>query len=153
MRQRPLASLFLSAALAIASGCSGDADFSDAMPAPVTLSAEAYQDELMAIDRLVFEAKPVTEARRAALAKNLEDLSKRIDAEAKSSKSKFLMIESLEVRHLAEISKSLPEKPPPQPLLDNWMRLRNNLFDDRAWMARSARDLEPVEHSPVQVAR
>jgi hypothetical protein len=63
------------------------------------------------------------------------------------------MIEWLEVRHLAEISKSLPEKPPPQPLLDNWMRLRNNLFDDRAWMARSARDLEPVERQPVQVAR
>jgi hypothetical protein len=136
----------LAAALVGAAGCSGEADFSDAMPAPVTLSAEAFQAELMAIDRLVFEETPVTKERRAALAKKLEALSRRIGDEAKTSKSKFLVIEALEVRHFAEVAKGLPEKPPPQALLDNWMRLRNNLFDDRAWMARSARDLEPAVH-------
>jgi hypothetical protein len=153
MTRRLLAVCELLALLAAVVSCSGDADFSDAMPAPVTLSAEAYQTELMAIDRLVFEDKPIGEPRRIALAGRLERLSKRIDSEAKARKSKFLVIESLEVRHLAEISKSLPEKPPPQPLLDNWMRLRNNLFDDRAWMARSARDLGPIQSGPIQVAR
>ena len=139
----------LGAALATAAGCSGDADFSDAMPAPVTLSAEAYQAELMEIDRLVFEETPVTKDRRAALAARLEALSRRIGDEAKTSKSRFLVIEALEVRHFAEVAKGLPAKPPPRALLDNWMRLRNNLFDDRAWMARSARDLEP----PLHIAR
>lgn len=129
------------ALIGLAAGCSGDADFSDAMPAPVTLSAEAYQTEIMEIDRLVFEEAPVTKERRAALSKRLEDLSSRVP---KGSDSKFLKLEALEIRYLAEKAKSLPEQPPPEALRNNWMRLRNNVFDDRAWMARSARDLEPA---------
>lgn len=129
------------AAVCLASSCSGDADFSDAMPTPVTLSAEAYQPEIMEIDRLVFEETPVTKGRRATLSKTLEDLSRRVP---KGSTSKFLKIEALEIRLLAERAKDLPEEPPPEALKNNWMRLRNNLFDDRGWMARSARDLEPA---------
>ncbi len=128
------------AALVFAAACQGNADFSDAMPAPVLLSAEAYQPEIMAIDRLVFEPQAVTPDRREALAKSLEELSRRVKAE---SKSRFLAIEALEIRRLAEAAKGLPPAPPPPALLNNWMRIRNNLFDDRAWFARSASDLEP----------
>jgi hypothetical protein len=119
------------------------------MPTVVTLPAGAYETEIRDIDRLVFEERPITDVRRTALAKRLEGLADRVFAEAKRSKSKFLALESLEIRHLANISKRLEEKPPPQPLLDNWMRLRNNLFEDREWMARSARDLEAIAAMPV----
>ncbi len=125
-------------ALAACVACQGNADFSDAMPAPVVLPAEAYQREIMDIDRLVFEAQPVTPDRRAALATTLEELSRRVKA---GSTSRFLVIESLEIRRLAEIAKDLPTEPPPQALRNNWMRIRSNLFDDRAWFARSAADL------------
>ena len=137
------------ASLAIAAagvGCSGDADFSDAMPAPVTLSAEEYKSDLLAIDRLVFQDAPLTAPRRTALAGRLEELAKRIVV---GSDSKFLKIESLEIRHLASIARNLPDEKPPRGLLDNWIRLRANLFDDQWWMARSAKDL-PAE--PLQVA-
>jgi len=108
------------------------------MPQPVTLSAEAYQPEILEIDRLVFEAQPFTHARREALSRSLEALSKRVTA---GSVSRFLKIESLEIRRLGEMSKGLPDAPPPPALTHNWMRIRNNLFEDRAWFVRSAADL------------
>src|SRR5204862_4318540 len=57
--------------------CKGDADFSDAMPAPVTLNADVFRREISDIDRLVFEEKPFVETRREALASRLEDLARR----------------------------------------------------------------------------
>jgi hypothetical protein len=108
------------------------------MPAPVTLSAEAYQTEIMDIDRLVFDEKPVTDQRRETLSARIESLSRRI---TQGSDSTFLKLEAHELRRLAALAKRLPPEPPPPALANNWMRLRNNLFDDRAWMARSARDL------------
>ncbi len=120
--------------------CRGDADFSDAMPPPVTLSAEAYQSEIMEIDRLIFDEKPVTPERRQRLAARIESLSRRV---ARGSDSKFLGLEELELRRLALVAKRLPSASPPPALANDWMRIRNNLFDDRAWMARSARDPDP----------
>jgi len=118
--------------------CSGDADFSDAMPTPVVLSAEDYQREITAIDRLVFEEKPMTEARRVALAAKLEALAGRMRA---SNDSLFIKLESLETRRLASLAKNLSPEAPRDALRNNWMRIRNNVFDDRAWFARSAADL------------
>jgi len=144
---RHLAAIASLAVAAAGSGCSGDADFSDVMPAPVTLSAEEYKSDLMAIDRLAFQDAPMTAARRTALAGRLEELAKRIVV---GSDSKFLKLESLEIRHLASIARDLPDEKPPRGLLDNWMRLRANLFDDQWWMARSAKDLsaEPLQVAP-----
>lgn len=131
--------VFVTASLA---GCSGDADFSDAMPAPVTLSAEQFQAEIMAIDRLVFGEGPLADARRNDLARRLESLAARVKT---SGDSRFLLIESLELKRLASGAKSLPDAPAARTSLqNNWMRIRSNVFDDRAWFARSAADLAPA---------
>jgi hypothetical protein len=118
--------------------CKGDADFSDAMPAPVTLNADDYRREISDIDRLVFEEKPFGETRREALAARLEELAKRVRA---SSNSRFITIEVLELKRLASIAKRFPPDAARTPLHNEWMRIRNNLFDDRSWFARSSRDL------------
>jgi hypothetical protein len=126
--------------------CQGDADFSDAMPTPVTLSAETYRGKIMEIDRLVFETRPFTSERRERLAQSLEELSHSVGS---ASDSRFLKIESLEIRRLAEAAGSLPFSPPPPALMDNWMRIRSNLFEDQAWFARSAADLPGPDSQAV----
>jgi hypothetical protein len=131
---------FLTALMLVFQACQGNADFSDAMPAPVVLSAEAYRAEILRIDRLVFEAEPFTSQSRENLAESLKHLSRRVKAE---SDSRFLAIEALEIRRLAEFAGDLAASSPPRSLTDNWMRIRNNLFEDQAWFARSACDLEP----------
>jgi len=136
----------LAGVLVVLQACQGNADFSDAMPAPVTLSAETYRGEIMKIDRLVFEARPFTSERRERLAQSLEELSRRVRS---ASDSRFLKIESLEIRRLAEAARTLPSVPPPPPLMDNWMRIRSNLFEDQAWFARSAADLPGGETPAV----
>lgn len=119
--------------------CSGEADFSDSMPEPVILSAEEYESEIREIDRLVFEEQPFADARKEALARRFNDLATRIRA---SSDSRFIFIEALEIKRLASVTKRFPATAPRNPLENEWMRIRNNVFDDRAWFARSAADLE-----------
>ena len=126
--------------LVCAWACKGNADFSDVMPKPVTLSAEDYRAEITDIDRLVFAEGPFDPARRDSLAGKLEQLARRMKA---SSDSRFIKIEVLEVRRLAEVAKRAPVNPPAPMLSDQWMRIRSNVFDDRSWFARSASDLEP----------
>ena len=128
-------------ALAVLSlwACKGDADFSDAMPAPVTLNADEYRGEISGIDRLVFEEKPFGETRRAALGTKLEELARRVRA---ASDSRFITIEVLELKRLASMAKRFPPDAPRTTLHNEWMRIRNNLFDDRSWFARSFRDLD-----------
>ena len=130
--------------------CRGDADFSDAAPTPVTLSAEDYRQEIQTIDRLVFEERPLGPDRYQSLAARLEELAKRIKA---SSHSRFIAIESLELRRLAAGTRDLPSDAPRTPLRNEWMRIRNNLFDDRSWFARSAADLEPPPGGPTPGVR
>jgi outer membrane murein-binding lipoprotein Lpp len=140
-RRRFTLALAVILTLAALAGCSGDADFSDAMPAPVTLSAEQFQPEIMEIDRLVFGAGSLTDARRNDLSRRLESLAARVKA---SGESRFLLIESLELKRFASASKSFPDVPAARASVqNNWMRIRSNLFDDRAWFARSAADLAP----------
>jgi hypothetical protein len=130
---------FLMLGALIVAGCRGNADFSDVAPTPVTLKAEDFQTEIVAIDRLVFGDGPLLPARR-------EDLGRRHDALAGRVKSAgdapFLVLESLELRRLASGTRDLPPDAPKATLQREWMRIRNNLFDDRSWFARSAADLE-----------
>jgi hypothetical protein len=123
------------------SGCQGDADFSEAGLKPITLNADEYRTEICGIDRLLFEELPLDRERRTALAAKLEELAKGIRAKMDS---RFLELESLELKRLAEMTKSLAPDAPRAGLQVQWMRIRNNLFDDRAWFARSAADLEPL---------
>ena len=130
-------------AAAVLSGCQGDADFSDAAPKTIVLSAEEYREDIMAIDRLIFESRPWDYQRQGALATRLEGLAVRI---REKLDSRFLELESLELKRLAEMAKGLPSESLPGALPNQWMRIRNNLFEDRAWFARSAADLEPTQH-------
>jgi hypothetical protein len=135
--------LLAAAALAAAAqfSCRGDADFSDAAPKTIVLSAEEYREDITAIDRLIFESRSWDYQRQGALATRLEELALRI---REKMDSRFLELESLELKKLAEMAKGLPGESLPRALPDQWMRIRNNLFEDRAWFARSATDLEPT---------
>ncbi len=123
-------------------GCAGDADFSAAAPTPVTLSAEEYREAITNVDRLVFGTGAADDARRRALAKELDAMAVRVKA---TSNSRFLLLESLELRRLAAAAKRLPVDALPASFANEWMRIRSNLFDDRSWFARSAADLEAPE--------
>jgi hypothetical protein len=96
------------------SGCQGDADFSEAGLKPITLNADEYRTEISAIDRLVFEEMPLDRERRTALAAKLEELAKGIRAKMDS---RFLELESLELKRLAEMTKSLA----PDAACDAWI--------------------------------
>ena len=75
------------------------------------------------------------------LATKLGELAARVKA---AKDSHFLEIEAYEIKKLADGSKNMPEQPLRSQLPNQWMRIRNNLFEDRSWFARSAADLEPA---------
>ena len=106
-----------------------------------TLNADEYRQEITGIDRLIFEQLPLTSERRTALTKQLEALAQRMES---SSDAHFIAVEAHEIRQLADYADKLPPDGPREALTNNWMRIRNNVFDDRSWMARSAADLEPT---------
>jgi hypothetical protein len=122
----------------VSPGCRGNADFSDVAPTPVTLKAEDFQTEIMAIDRLVFGEGQLVPARREELGRRLEALAGRVKS---AGHARFLILEALELRRLASVTRDLPPDAPKARLQNEWMRIRNNLFDDRSWFARSAADL------------
>lgn len=119
-------------------GCSVEADFSDQLETQI-LPAEQYQQEIAAIDRLLFTEAPLREEGVQALEKLLDDLSKRVGA---VDDSKFIKLESLELQLLGKRAGRLSPRGTGRALQNDWMRIRNNLFDDRAWFVRSAADLE-----------
>jgi uncharacterized protein (TIGR03067 family) len=125
------------AGLAAGVACSGDADFSDAIGEITTLPAEEYRAEIMELDRLAFEPTAMDDARRARLGARFEALARRVKA---AGDTRFLTLESLELRRLATAS----ERMPAEQIQNQWMRIRNNLFDDREWFARSASDLDAL---------
>jgi uncharacterized protein (TIGR03067 family) len=111
------------------------------------LNADQYRREIAMIDRLVFESEPLGETRRELLAKKLEELSTRVKS---TSDTRFLEIESAELGKLAAYAQSYPESAPRTNLENQWMRIRNNVFDDRSWFARSAADLEPLSNASAK---
>lgn len=124
-------------ALLLAS-CSGEADFSDVIETG-TLDAEAYREEILEIDRLVFAAEAMDAARREALVDRFEKLAARV---AGQKPEKFMKLESLELRALGKRAGRAGSARSMTDLQNQWMRIRNNLFDDQWWFARSAADLE-----------
>ena len=111
-----------------------------------TLNADEFRPEITAIDRLVFDLNPVDNDRRVALAAALEKLAADIQSKSEAT---FLATEAWELRQIATYAKSYPEAGL-RPMLENqWMRIRNNVFDDRSWFARSARDLDDMPPAPA----
>ena len=128
----------------IFAGCSGELPVSDFVGGTATLAAEEYQREIMEIDRLVFSEEKIGEGPRTALASKLESLSSRVDSAR--GDSVFLGIQARELNGLAARIRRIPSgRPVPPSVRDYWMRIRSNVFDDRAWFARSAADLTAPE--------
>jgi hypothetical protein len=119
-------------------GC--NADLSQHPPQPVLLNADDYRQEITDIDRLLFSPKVYDEARRVQVTAKLEGLAARVEA---GSDSRFLKMEASEIRILAGLARNTRASVPRDHLEENWMRIRNNLFEDRSWMARSAADVKP----------
>jgi hypothetical protein len=136
--QSTLRAFAVAVALVVMLGC--NADMSKQLPEPVTLNADDYRPEITDVDRLLFSQKAYDDARRAKLAATLEGLASRITA---GSESRFLKMEASEIRILASLANHTSASVPRDHLEENWMRIRNNLFEDRGWMARSAADLQP----------
>jgi hypothetical protein len=136
--QSTLRALAVAAALVMMFGCG--VDVSKQLPEPVTLNADDYRPEITDIDRLLFSPKPYDDARRTQLSAKLEGLASHITA---GPESRFLKMEASEIRILASLAKHTSASAPRDHLEENWMRVRNNLFEDRFWMARSAADLQP----------
>lgn len=135
----------IAAALATIAGCNTTTASNPNLPEPVTLNAEDYKKEITEIDRLVFALQPFDDARREALTTKITELAQRVKA---TSDARFLQIESNELKTLAEGSRHMREEGLRIQLPNQWMRIRNNLFDDRAWFARSAADLEQPAATP-----
>src|ERR1700682_5006358 len=138
--------IVLAASLAALSGCGKSTPEAPAKSAEETLTLvilnpDEYRPEITEIDRLVFDEKPFDKGRRTLLATKLEELAARVKA---AKQSHFLDIEAYEINKLADGSKNMQEQPLRAQLPIQWMRIRNNLFDDRSWFARSAADLEPA---------
>ena len=138
--------IVLAASLAALSGCGKSTPEAPAKSAEETLqlvilNPDEYRPEITEIDRLVFDEKPFDKGRRTLLATKLEELAARVKA---AKQSHFLDIEAYEINKLADGSKNMQEQPLRAQLPIQWMRIRNNLFDDRSWFARSAADLEPA---------
>lgn len=119
-------------------GCMIEGDLSGALPTE-TLVAEEYQQEIAAIDRALFTEAPLGEPGVRSLVSQLEELAERV---GRHSDAVFLRIEARELRLLAKLASRLPPDATGEPLRNDWMRIRNNLFDDRAWFVRSEADLE-----------
>jgi hypothetical protein len=136
--QSTLHALRVAFALVVMFGCG--ADLSKQLPEPVILNADIYRSEITDIDRLLFSPKPYDDARRVHLAATLEGLASRITA---GPDSRFLKMEASEIRTLSSLAKHTSDSAPRDHLEENWMRIRNNLFEDRSWMARSPADLQP----------
>jgi hypothetical protein len=135
--QSAMRTLAVTVALVAMLGC--NADLSQHPAQPVLLNADDYRQEITDIDRLLFNPKAYDDARRTQLAAVLEGLASRITA---GSDAPFLKVEAFEIRTLAILAKNTRDSVPRDHLEENWMRIRNNLFDDRSWMARSAADLK-----------
>jgi len=129
--------LSIALAFIVLTGCGSPS--SQQLPQPVTLNADDYRTEITDIDRLVFSPKAYDEARRNQLAAKLQGLASRVTVD---SDSRFLAMEAHEINTLAYLAQHTSAIPPRDHLQENWMRIRNNLFEDRYWMARSAADVQ-----------
>jgi hypothetical protein len=133
----PVRILSIALALIVLSACGSQS--SQQLPQPVTLNADDYRTEITDIDRLVFSPKAYDETRRNQLAAKLQGLASRVAA---GSDSRFLAGQAYEIKRLADVAKHTSASAPRDHLQKNWMRIRNNLFEDRYWMARSAADVQ-----------
>jgi hypothetical protein len=124
--------------VAVLAGCKADADFSDNLRVD-QLPAEDYRGEIASIDRFLFRTTPLAGNDARDLEQIIDGLATRVANADKSSR--FLKLESLELQLLAKRAGRLSGATGSQ-LQDNWMRIRNNVFDDRAWFVRSANDLD-----------
>jgi uncharacterized protein (TIGR03067 family) len=115
----------------------------------IILNADEYRPEMVEIDRLVFDAQAFTPERRATLAEKLESLGQLMKSK---NNSRFIAMEAEELRQLGDLVKSQGPNAVRTTVEHHWMRIRNNVFDDRSWFARSAADLEQAGANAPQLS-
>jgi hypothetical protein len=141
----------LLALLALLAGCHMDAEF-EAPEGLEPLDPGRYEAAITAVDREIFTSGTLDGSRRQALSGALTALAAQVDTPATSRFARYC---AGELRTLARLVERLKPRTPIEdsPLQDQWMRIRNNLFDDASWFARSEADLHrpPPGENPMLV--
>lgn len=129
-----------------------DTDFT-ALQQLEPLDPSRYAASITAVDEVIFRSGPLDSERREALAAPLRTLATQVQTrEAGTAAAHF----AVELRTLANLAEHLRADLPVEDsqLPDQWMRIRNSLFDDASWFARSEADLDrpPPGPDPMLVA-
>lgn len=115
---------------------------------------ERYHASITAVDQEIFTSGVLDDARRESLSSRLQALASEIDIH---EGGKPVVHFASELRTLARLAERLRADLPIEdsPLQDQWMRIRNSVFDDASWFARSEADLHrpPPGPNPMLVSR
>jgi hypothetical protein len=118
-------------ALVLLGGCGQQAPMR--LPAGELLSPDPYRPQIVAIDKIVFQSRPVIgSAQLSWVTLAVNQLADRIDS---ASPSPLTQVLNRNLRRLGQV--------PPRnvPVLQReWLRIRSGLFTDAAWFRRSAAD-------------
>lgn len=106
------------------------------------LNPEANKAVIVALDAILFEDGPLSEADREEVAKQLLVVS---GVAAADPTNTIAMVHSRELKQLSDAAKSTRVGTPRvnSRLRMQWLRIRSSLFDDAWWFRRSSRD--PIE--------
>lgn len=154
MNHKPSAAFAAAVALAICcSNCSMDTSFT-ALANITPVDPERYHASITAVDQEIFTSGLLDDARRESLSSRLQALASEIDIH---EGGKPVVHFASELRTLARLAERLRADLPIEDsqLQDQWMRIRNSVFDDASWFARSEADLHrpPPGPNPMLVPR
>lgn len=115
---------------------------------------QRYESAISAVDREIFTSGVLNDTRRESLSSRLQALASEIDTH---EGGKPVVHFASELRTLARLAERLRTDLPIEDsqLQDQWMRIRNSVFDDASWFARSEADLHrpPPGPNPMLVPR
>jgi hypothetical protein len=112
------------------------------------LNPEAYRAQIVAIDAILFEDRPLGEAERDTVGNTLLVMGRFAESDTTNTIAKTL---GQNMRTLASLAKHTKVGTPlaGSRLRQEWLRIRGSLFDDAAWFRRSSADsIEPSLAGP-----
>jgi hypothetical protein len=103
------------------------------------LNPNIYRAQIVAIDAVLFEDGPLSEADREAVANQLLTLGRFAQVDTTNTIAATL---GQNMRTLAELARRTKVGTPiaPSKLRREWLRIRSSLFDDDWWFRRSSND-------------
>lgn len=135
------------------SGCSMDTNFT-ALANIKPVDPQRYESSITAVDQEIFTSGLLDDARRESLSSRLQAVASAIEIH---EGGKPVVHFASELRTLARLAERLRADLPIEDsqLQDQWMRIRNSVFDDASWFARSEADLHrpPPGPNPMLVPR